>query len=299
MLESGLFCAFSSNLEVSVHDSDLVLILVDLAFELGILSALFFDLPLELVFQSIVSIDLSFEFQVEFMGSFLELSALMVPVFVLFGLLIDPLLMSTLETGDFCLKLLSFVFVEAVHLLQTQVESLDLLVLVHDLLLQVSLLVHDFFETHCLLLYHVVVRNMSQRSFGSLILVVFLVHGDLISHIGYVSLMDHLVLVDPILVVSAQIYLLLHSICKFLSEVVQHVSEIVSFAIVSSNAVSELGSETLYVCFIELADLDLHELYLSFIVLDDLLNLVLKLLVIGLDLVQSPLLVGLQVTIEI
>ena len=102
MLESGLLCSFCSHFEVSMHDSDFVVILVNLAFELGIFSALFLYFSLEFVLHSFMGVDLSFEFQVEFVSSLLEFPSLVVPVLVFFGLLVNPLLVSTLQTGDFC-----------------------------------------------------------------------------------------------------------------------------------------------------------------------------------------------------
>ena len=128
-------------------------------------------------------------------------------------------------------------FVEALEFLNAQVQSLNFLVLVHDLLFEVAFLVHHFFEGDVLFLHQIVVGNVSQRGLRSLILIVLLMHGNLVSHVCNVSLMNHFILIDSVLVVSTQVDLLLNSISEFLSEVIEHVSQIIGFSVVSSYAV--------------------------------------------------------------
>ena len=61
----------------------------------------------------------------------------------------------------------------------------------------------------------------------------------------------------------------------------------------------QFAPESIEVCLIKLRNLDFGELNLSFIVLNDVLDLVLQLVVVLLDLLEASLLVFLQVSIDL
>lgn len=110
--------------------------------------------------------------------------------------------MQLLELFNFSVKLPHLSLMEALHLLHFQVEGLDLLILILNLLFQVTLFIDKLLHVEVSLLQLLVVGNMSERRLRSLAFVVFLVKSNLVSHKLHISLMNDFKLVDSIFVVS-------------------------------------------------------------------------------------------------
>lgn len=110
-------------------------------------------------------------------------------------------------------------------------------------------------------------------------------HHDQVLQLLVFALILDLELCQSVVVLSTQFQLQVHLSCQFLSYISQKHSQVVSFPVVCSHGVFELGSKSLEVGFVQLRDFDLHELNFSFIMKHEFLNLSFQLVIIVNDII--------------
>lgn len=123
--------------------------------------------------------------------------------------------------------------------------------------------------------------------------------GYLISHHLHIALVDGFVLVESVLVVDSQMYLLSHNLRQLISQIIQHPPQSVGFSVVHCETVVHVRPQRSQVRFVQLAYFYLHQLDFSLVVLDQLLHLDLQLLVVRPDILQSDLFIHFQLFVQV
>lgn len=237
VLQSGLLSSLGGHFQIPTHDSHFVVQLLDFAFQVCDLEIPLLDLLPQPVLEIVGGIHLFLVILLHLVVLILQSRLLFRPLLAFPCLRVEPSLVLALQLRNLVLQFADFSFVEALHLLHFQIQRFDFLVLVVDLFLQVPLLVDELFLIQVALLDLLVVRNVSQRRFGCLILVILLMQCHLIPHHLHISFVDGFVLVQSVLVIDPQFEFVLHLLGQLVSQIIQHRSQSLCFSVVCCETV--------------------------------------------------------------
>lgn len=277
--EIGLLHIAHLHLELRVQVSVLPLQLLDGALEISNLQPLLLDL-LIFVGQSSIRGGLGFpELLLEVFNSLPESLGLLRCSLHGFGLLIQEFLVLDLFLVEPVLELLEISLVVAVHLLNSEVELFDLLVLVFDLVLQVPLFDHDAVDRGIVPFELGPVLNIADRRLGPHVLVVLFGQHQQIVELFVLPIELHVHVVEPILIVLPHEQLLLDLLDQPVLGLGQSVLELGVFVVHLLQLVGEQISQSLDVGLVQLAHLDFEQFDLSLVVQHHLGELVSDLVV--------------------
>jgi hypothetical protein len=110
--------------------------------------------------------------------------------------------------------------------------------------------------------------------------------------------MNDFELVDSVLIIYSHINFVLNSLRQFISQIVAHPSQIISLSVVSSETVLHMRSQSLQISLVQLTDLDLHQFYFSFVMLDDFLDFPFEFFIVRLDITQPFILIHFQFSVQ-
>ena len=169
---------------------------------------------------------------------------------------LEPLRMLALQFIDLFIKFVDGSLVEAQHLLNLEVEGLNLLVFLDNCVLEVSLFLHESLHVNVAVLHDLMVGNMSQGCFGCVTLNRFLTLPNHIFHFSLNAIMVDCNFSESQLVLFPLIQSILNFPSQLFSGVFELTAKVLRLIGMICIAVLEFVFETVEISFIELTYLN-------------------------------------------